>query len=561
MTAAYSEPALAYFASHGINPDVARSVGVTEEKSYLLFPYTAEDGSSFARRRDLAVARKAKVKQPRGQPLELWWLLGRPICPGPVLVCEGEGDALAALSALTWGADGPPGEQLASFSVCCMPGLGFGASRMAAALADAGAEEVFLALDADDEGRRFMPRAAEDLAARGLRPVPIQLPDGTDLADVLAGESNPGGWLATAVADAEAAAEGGIVAVEQQNPQRPTGKLRHLDVARMIAENPPAVPWVIEGLAAQGMLTLVVGRPGEGKSLLSMALAAGVSNDEDTAGFSCRRGKVAIVDAENGDYEIHRRVRTLGLPGDVTVCTTEGLDLRRDLGEIEQLLTVERPDVLILDSFRSLWGGEENDSGEVATVLDKLRNLARRYGTATILLHHANKNGAIYRGSSAIAASVEMAFTLARAQDDPDRARRYLECWKCRPAPEPPRRWFRLTVERGMVCVDETEPHEPTEGEGEDTDRRRTAPVRDELAPRVLAALESGPKPLKDIAAQLGRSAKDRTLRRVLDALAHEGEVERQAGLWSRVSRCHGGAALSARTPDTVTPPVIEEAA
>jgi hypothetical protein len=74
---AFTAPALAYFRSHAIMPDVATRAGVREERGALVFRYTARDGSNFERRRNLAGA-VAKTLQPRGVPLSLYWPMGRP---------------------------------------------------------------------------------------------------------------------------------------------------------------------------------------------------------------------------------------------------------------------------------------------------------------------------------------------------------------------------------------------------------------------------------------------------------------------------------------------------
>lgn len=316
------------------------------------------------------------------------------------------------------------------------------------------------------------------------------------------------------------------------------GKLRRLDVARMARENPPVVPWVIEGLVVRGALTVLNGREGEGKSLLAMALAAGVAHGESQAGMACRAGRALIVDTENGEHETHRRVHALGLPGSVEMYEPgdgQRFDLRSDLKDLEALLARYRPDLLVLDSFRTLWGGEENDSGDVAKVLDPLRNLVRKYEAGTILLHHSGKGrGSDYRGSSAIGSSAELGFTLARQEGDEDRDRRSLTCWKCRPAPKPPRQWLRLSVERGMVLIDEAEPPE-TEGQP-------SKPVTGSLKPRVLAALTDEPQARADIARTVGRAPKDRSVGRVLGDLACEG-LARKTGSHARPfwTRAEGG--------------------
>ena len=299
-------------------------------------------------------------------------------------------------------------------------------------------------------------------------------------------------------------------------------KLRRLDVARMVREQPPPVPWVIEGLVARGMLTVLNGREGEGKSLLAMALAAGVLTGQTEAGLACERGRVMVIDAENGEHEIHRRVRTLELPAtDVEVFEAQGFDLRKDSGELEAAIGEHRPDLLVLDSYRTLWGGEENDSGEVAAVLDPLRNLVRRLGAGALLLHHSGKVNGAYRGSSAIGASAELGFTLARSDADPeDSPRRYLATWKCRPAEKPPRRWLQLSVEAGRVFIDEADPPEEEEP-------ARPAPVTEELTPRVRAVLGEQPMSLADVARAVGHDPKNRSVRRVLDALLEAGDAEK----------------------------------
>jgi hypothetical protein len=290
----------------------------------------------------------------------------------------------------------------------------------------------------------------------------------------------------------------------------------------MVRESPPDPPWIVEGLVVRGTLTILNGREGVGKSLLASALAAAVATGATDAGMSCQRGRVLVVDAENGPHEIHRRVHALRLPAEnIAIYEADGFDLRRGGSELESVLEQHRPSLLVLDSFRSLWRGEENDSREVAAVLDPLRNLIRRLGAGTLLLHHSGKGeGAGYRGSSAIGAYAELGFTLARNRGDNEGDRRCLCCWKCRPAQEPPPRWLRLSVETGQVYIDQTEPP--------DEDRRGSAaPVRSELRPKIRAVLTETAKSRAEIARAVGREPKDRSVGRVLDDLHADGYAEK----------------------------------
>jgi RecA-family ATPase len=296
--------------------------------------------------------------------------------------------------------------------------------------------------------------------------------------------------------------------------------LRVLDVSAMVETAPPAIPWVIEGLAIERTLTLLSGKEGEGKSLLSMGLAAGVAQGEEVAGLTCRRRNVLVIDAENGEYEIHRRVRALGLPGErITLVEAIDFHLGRDLARLEALIAEHKPGLVILDSFRSLWpGGDENDSAAAAAVLDPLRNLLRRRGPAGILLHHVSRSGNDYRGNSAIGASIELGFRLSRHQGDPEaRERRSLRNFKCRPAPEPKVRWMRLHAEREQVFIESADPFE---------EKEPSVPKRADLAPRLLAAA-SEPIRWPDLARAMGREPKDGTARRLRDDLLKSGELEK----------------------------------
>jgi hypothetical protein len=325
----------------------------------------------------------------------------------------------------------------------------------------------------------------------------------------------------------------GLSAPERNGSAQGAGKLHRLDTLAMVNTLPPEVPWLVEPVVVQGALTLLYGREGEGKSLLAMALAIAVASGEPVAGFAPKAGRVVYIDAENGEGEIHRRIRALGLPSgaaeNLIVYTAEGLDLRRDLDELAAVIERERPVLVVLDSFRSLWGGKENDSDETGPVLDRLRNLGRRLSAAILLVHHSGKSGSEYRGSTGIGASCELIFHLARQEEDDDLERRFLSCRKSRPAPEPQRRWLRLSVEMGMTFVEESEPPEDAAGEAPGRPPR----AQREMAPRVVETLQKGgPMFQAGVAKSLGRHPSDGTVRRVLEKLDGERVRRLPDGRW-----------------------------
>lgn len=305
----------------------------------------------------------------------------------------------------------------------------------------------------------------------------------------------------------------------------PSAKLRRLDVARMVREDPPEIPWRVDGVLADGVVTMIYAPPGEGKSLLAASFAGAIAAGESIAGLETRKGKVVYIDAENGAWEIHRRVKALGLPADGVAVyeAREDFDLRKDGEEVTRILEAEQADVLILDSLRSLAPGlDENDSLQCEAALAPIRRYAHDQGVAVGLIHHANKAGRTYRGSSAISAAVDVSYRLGRADDDPDRQRRFLEADKMRIAPEPERRWLRIGVEHGMVLVGEADPFE-------DDSEEVKAPAQETLTPAVVAAIADTSMIMADICRAVGRTPKDGTVRRVVEKVAVKGEDGRWA--------------------------------
>ncbi|HTB49682.1 MAG TPA: AAA family ATPase, partial [Solirubrobacteraceae bacterium] len=80
----------------------------------------------------------------------------------------------------------------------------------------------------------------------------------------------------------------------------------------MVATPPPPVPWLAPPMLPRAALTALYAPGGDGKSLLSMALAVAIAYGSELAGIECKHGMTVYLDAENGESEIHRRIYMLG---------------------------------------------------------------------------------------------------------------------------------------------------------------------------------------------------------------------------------------------------------
>jgi AAA domain/NrS-1 polymerase HBD domain/IclR helix-turn-helix domain len=304
------------------------------------------------------------------------------------------------------------------------------------------------------------------------------------------------------------------------------GKLRVLDTRRLLTTPPPPLNWLVDGIFAQGKLTLVGGREKGGKSLVQLVLAACMaSGGGEVAGITVQAGRVLLVDAENGERETHRRLRAVGLDlvhaSELVCVEARGFDLRSDLGQITSLIDRYEPALLLLDSFRALWRGDERDEAAVAAALDPLRDLAHDRDLAIGLTHHAQKAGDEYRGSSAIGASVEWVAMLSRVRADPDRTRRKLSTPLCRFAREREDRWLSILSQSddGPITLAAAAAYRPSK-------------PRDEKSQAVLDALTDDPQSGREIARQA--DVKEPTVRRILRDLDGDGLVEKRPSGWVR---------------------------
>lgn len=314
------------------------------------------------------------------------------------------------------------------------------------------------------------------------------------------------------------------------------GRLRPYDLEHMLSTDPPKVPWVIRDFAAVGEVVVLYGVGGVSKSMLSLGLASGVTQGpQHVAGLACNRARAAYVDAENGEWETHRRVQAFDVdPDRLTIFDGTGVSLLNDYDEIEEKVGEVKPRLIVLDSLRRLLPGvEENDSGAMAEAMGLCKLLAKRTRAAVVVIHHskkATKDGETYRGSSAIADQASIVYRLSRVAGDLDRHRRILVNEKMRIAAEPPPRYLRIGVEGGQVVLDRA--FKP--GEGEVASGSASA----EMVPEVLALLEERARTRAQVAVALDRDKTDGTVRRVFEQLEIAGRIEQdeESGNWTTVA-------------------------
>jgi hypothetical protein len=328
------------------------------------------------------------------------------------------------------------------------------------------------------------------------------------------------------------------------------------DMVRLADVPPQKVSWLWYGRIPLGRLTLLVGRPGSGKTFAACDIAARVSRGSHwpEAGFDCAPlGDVLLISAEDDPADTIRprldaaganceRIYLLRAAKIVMNDGTEkavsfdlsNVDLIRDA--INQLPECK---AIVIDPIGSYLGGQidAHRDNEVRSVLTPLAALAAERGVAVLLVCHTRKTLASFADDMTLGSRgfVGLARSVLHVMADPDdEGRKLLLPGKCNLSAPPDGLAFRIAGNPPRL---DWEP-EPVRLRADDMvspkvdrgDKRGPEPETRNAAVEWLAGLlQDGPQPV----AQIRRQAKAAdlswgTVRRAQESL---GIVPRKGGL------------------------------
>lgn len=188
-------------------------------------------------------------------------------------------------------------------------------------------------------------------------------------------------------------------------------------LAQLLDREFPPLRWRVDGLIADGALTVFAGKPKIGKGFLSLQLAQAVAHGTTFLGRDCARGSVLYLALEDGARRIQRRLKMqLAEHSDLVEFIYDCPPLDSKEGFLALMDEVERhqPDLLIIDTFSGSKSGkfDENVAKDMAPLINRLRKLAQDRDLAVWAIFHHGKitsGDAILdlRGSSAIGAAAD----------------------------------------------------------------------------------------------------------------------------------------------------------
>jgi hypothetical protein len=163
-----------------------------------------------------------------------------------------------------------------------------------------------------------------------------------------------------------------------------------------ITDQLPADDYLVEGLIPPCSVNLLVGDSGIGKSPMAYQIGLAVAGGARFLGLPVTPGKVIFVDYENHLRDVQRIVaqqcRHLGLEGTPDHFLFWPLSRTPDVKDVEDIIDSLTPELVVIDSLRAYQPEMETDSVKAVLQIRKLRGIAARRGTASLLVHHVRRH-------------------------------------------------------------------------------------------------------------------------------------------------------------------------
>ena len=171
-----------------------------------------------------------------------------------------------------------------------------------------------------------------------------------------------------------------------------------------VLEAPPA-EWLVNGLLAAGSITLLVGSPKAGKTMLVLSLLKAAATGGKFLGSTLGEPKRSWLFTEQSERSLAAQVRMVGLDSEnVRIALWRqqpGYETPQDFADAvhaDFMAATKKPAILVIDTLGS-WV-DFKDANDYSQVTERLQPILKMgqivgdaEGTATLLVHHTRKSG------------------------------------------------------------------------------------------------------------------------------------------------------------------------
>lgn len=220
----------------------------------------------------------------------------------------------------------------------------------------------------------------------------------------------------------------------------PRARLKYETLGQLLAREIPTREYLVDPWLRQGESALIYAAPGVGKSMLSMTMALAMAGGGSFLGWTAPAPRrVLALDGEMAMADLQERARDLipavaGIDAQAAGDNLMFLARQHQSPELEfpDLATPEgqrliltkckrgKVDVLIADNLSTLFTVEDENSASAVKPAVQFLMRMKQAGIAAILIHHTNKGGENYRGSTMLATTFEVIMALTKSADTKD---------------------------------------------------------------------------------------------------------------------------------------------
>jgi len=181
----------------------------------------------------------------------------------------------------------------------------------------------------------------------------------------------------------------------------------------------PEPDWLIDGWLPSASLVMTYGKPGSFKSFVALDQALHIANGMNWCGIPTQTGLVCYIAAEDIGGYIYRQRAWSEINGAVSnkfmryyPAPLNLLNRRAVDSAVDWALKAE-PLFVVIDTLRrSTPGANENDTQAMGTAIDASDRIRQVSGATVDLVHHTDKSGGDYRGSSSLGGDTDTVLKL-----------------------------------------------------------------------------------------------------------------------------------------------------
>ena len=184
--------------------------------------------------------------------------------------------------------------------------------------------------------------------------------------------------------------------------------MKKLNITSCFNTVPPELRFVVPGMI-EGSVGALISPGGAGKSMLALQVLVQIASGVNTLGWEqdLIRGKVAYLAAEDPELTIWHRLYRMGADLDEGVKTllSENLNIYPLFGKSVDVMdddsfnqikeAASECRLVVIDTLRRFHIKNENDSGEMTQLLNKLEAICAETKASIMFLHHSSKSAAL----------------------------------------------------------------------------------------------------------------------------------------------------------------------